>query len=81
MVAFLLCDLREKEDSMNLTTVSKMPKGQMKCNLCRSSCATKNGDWFFAPKTPSQQIFLCRSCELSAKGKYTKVNPTARAWS
>lgn len=53
---------------MNFPSVAKAPKGQRKCNLCRKGCNAKDGDWFRSPGSDTQQIFLCKQCEVTSKG-------------
>ena len=60
---------------MTLSKVAKGPRGQLKCNLCQSTVHVKNGDWFVASATTDNQIFLCRTCEMGAKGKYKRASP------
>jgi len=58
---------------MTLSKAAKGPRGQLKCNLCQSTVHVKNGDWFVPSAKAENQIFLCRGCELSAKGKYKRA--------
>jgi hypothetical protein len=61
---------------MSLNTAPGRPsKGQVKCNSCKVSCLPKNGDWFFAPASDTQQVFLCRSCERTSAGEYKRTIP------
>lgn len=63
---------------MSSSQFSKAPKGQMKCNQCRESCALKNGDWFVSDDSTGQQIFLCKPCEQKANGAYKRPHPVRR---
>ena len=58
---------------MSFSTVTKPPRGQMKCNICRANCLIKNGDWFVSDGSSGQQIFLCKVCEKDTKGVYKRA--------
>lgn len=58
---------------MSYTTSPRLPKGQLKCNLCHKNCPAKLGDWFIADVSSNQQVFLCKECEAGAKGAFRRA--------
>ena len=65
----------ERDQLMKIANPGRPAKGALKCNLCKSVCLPKNGDWFVANESKNQQVFLCRDCERKSTGQYQKAIP------